>query len=140
MKAVGQGSHGHAEFYTGTCARRKAERSAHSAQLTGASRSKAEEMGRRMIESMEQVHMTDAEEANNFAAVLEKLKNGAEVVVEQDHRPVAVIKAVRGSGRPIDECIALAKVHGSGATLDESFAKDLEVIGSRQPLDTSVWE
>jgi antitoxin (DNA-binding transcriptional repressor) of toxin-antitoxin stability system len=94
-----------------------------------------------MIEDMEQVRMTDAEVGNNFAAVLEKLKHGAEVVVEQDHRPVAVISPVKGPGRPIDECIALAKAHGSGARLDEGYAKDLEeVIASRRPLDTSVWE
>jgi len=90
---------------------------------------------------MEQVRMTDAEVASNFAAVLEKLKQGAEVVVEQNHRPVAVIKPLTGPGRPIDECIALAKAYGSGAKLDESFAKELEeVIASRQPLDTSVWD
>jgi hypothetical protein len=48
---------------------------------------------------------------------------------------------VKGPGRPIDECIALAKKHGSGATLDEGFAKDLEeVIAQRKPLDTSAWD
>jgi hypothetical protein len=94
-----------------------------------------------MIRGMEQVHMTDAEVASNFAAVLEKLKHGAEVVVEQDHRRVAVISPVKGPGRPIDECIALAKAHGSGARLDEEYAADLdEIIASRQPLDTSVWD
>ena len=94
-----------------------------------------------MIKDMEQVRMTDAEVANNFAAVLEKLKHGAEVVVEQDHRPVAVISPVKGPGRPIDECIALAKAHGSGARLDEEYTADLEeIIASRQPLDTSVWD
>jgi antitoxin (DNA-binding transcriptional repressor) of toxin-antitoxin stability system len=90
---------------------------------------------------MERVYMTEAEVASDFAAVLERLKQGAEVVVEQDHRPVAVISPVRGPGRPIDECIALAKAHGSGATLDEEYAADLEeIIASRQPLDTSVWD
>ena len=63
--------------------------------------------------------MTDAEVANGFAAVLEKLKHGAEIVVEQDHRPVAVISPVKGPGRPIDECVALAPAHGSGARLDK---------------------
>jgi antitoxin (DNA-binding transcriptional repressor) of toxin-antitoxin stability system len=95
----------------------------------------------RMIEDMERVRMTDAEVANNFAAVLEKLKHGAEVVVEQGYRPVAVISPVKGPGRPIDECIALAKAHGSGAKLDEEYAADLEeIIAGRQPLDTSVWD
>jgi antitoxin (DNA-binding transcriptional repressor) of toxin-antitoxin stability system len=94
-----------------------------------------------MMEDMEQVHMTEAEVANNFAAVLEKLKHGTEVVVERDHRPVAVISPVKGPGRPIDECIELAKAHGSGAVLDEDYARDLEeILASRRPLDTSVWE
>jgi hypothetical protein len=62
-------------------------------------------------------------------------------VVEQDYRAIAVIRPVKGPGRPIDECIALAKARDSGATLDEDFAKDLEeTIANRQPLDTSVWE
>jgi antitoxin (DNA-binding transcriptional repressor) of toxin-antitoxin stability system len=90
---------------------------------------------------MEQVHMTEAEVKSNFAAVLEKVRQGIEVVVEQNDRTVAVIKPVKGPGRPIVECIALARAHGSGATLDEDFAKDLEeIVASRRPLDPSVWD
>lgn len=96
---------------------------------------------RRIIENMERVRMTDAEVANNFAAVLEKLKHGAEVLVEHDQRPVAVISPIRGPGRPIDECIALAKAHGSGAKLDDEYADVLEeVIANGLPLDASVWD
>lgn len=85
--------------------------------------------------------MTDTEVAKDFAGVLEKLRQGAEVVVEKDHRAVAVIRPVEGPGRNLDECIALAKAHGSGATLDEDYANDLqEIIASRQPLDTSLWD
>ena len=94
-----------------------------------------------MIEGMERVRMTEAEVVSDFAAVLEKLKHGAEVVVEQDHRPVAVIKPVQGPGRSIDECIALARALDSGTRLDGDFANDLEaVIATRQPLDTSTWD
>ncbi len=94
-----------------------------------------------MIEDMAQLHMTEAEVARDFAAVLEKVRQGVEVVVERDSRTVAVIKPVKGPGRPIDECIALATAHGSGATLDEDFARDLqEIIASRRPLDTSLWD
>lgn len=93
------------------------------------------------MEDMAQVHMSEAEVARNFSATLEKVRQGAEVVVERDDRPVAVISPVKGPGRPIDECIAIAKARGSGATLDEDFAKDLEeIIASRQPLDTSAWD
>ena len=61
--------------------------------------------------------------------------------MEQGDRTVAIIKLVKGPGRPIDECIALAKAHETGASLDDDFAKDLEeIINSRQPLDTSVWD
>jgi antitoxin (DNA-binding transcriptional repressor) of toxin-antitoxin stability system len=90
---------------------------------------------------MGQVHMTEAEVTKNFAAVLENLRQGTEVVVEQDHRPVAVISPPKGPGRPIDECISLAKAYGSGATLDEDFAQNLEdLIAERKPLDASVWD
>jgi antitoxin (DNA-binding transcriptional repressor) of toxin-antitoxin stability system len=94
-----------------------------------------------MIDGMAQVHMTEAEVTKNFAGVLERLRQGTEVVVEQDHRPVAIISPPKGPGRPIDECIALAKECGSGATLDEDFARTLEdLIAERRPLDASVWD
>lgn len=94
-----------------------------------------------MIENMPQVHMTDAEVTSDFAAVLDRVRHGVEIVVERDHKPVAVISPLKGPGRPIDECIARASAHGSGAVLDEDFADDLEkIIAERKPLDTSVWD
>ena len=36
---------------------------------------------------MATVHMTESEVTHNFAAVLEKIRTGAEVVVEQNQRP-----------------------------------------------------
>ena len=85
--------------------------------------------------------MTEDEVTQNFAAVLENLRRGTEVVVEQDQHPVAVISLPRGPGRPIDECIALAKAHGSGTILDEDFARQLEErIAERRPLDASAWD
>jgi antitoxin (DNA-binding transcriptional repressor) of toxin-antitoxin stability system len=94
-----------------------------------------------MIEDMAVLHITEAELARDLHAVLEKVQQGAEIIVEDGYRTVAVIKPVQGPGRPLDECIAIAKAHGSGATLDEEFAKDLEeIIAQRQPLDTSAWD
>jgi hypothetical protein len=52
---------------------------------------------------------------------------GAEVIVARDAKPLAVIEAPQFRGRPIDECIALAKARGSHATPDEDFGKDLEL-------------
>lgn len=90
---------------------------------------------------MAQVHMTEAELAQNLHAVLERVRNGTEVVIEQDHQMVAVIKRPQAPGRPIDECIAIARARDSRATLDDDFAADLEeIIAGREPLDTSAWE
>ena len=50
--------------------------------------------------NMATVHMTDAEVKENFAAVLEKIRNGFEVVVERDHHAVAVIRSPKRSGTP----------------------------------------
>lgn len=55
-----------------------------------------------MIEDMTVLHMTEAEVARDFAAVLEKVRQGAEIVVEEGYRTVAVIKPVEGPGRPLD--------------------------------------
>jgi antitoxin (DNA-binding transcriptional repressor) of toxin-antitoxin stability system len=76
--------------------------------------------------------MTEAEVTKDIAAVLEKVRQGTEVVIEEGYRTVAIISPVKAPGRPIDECIALAKEHGSGATLDDDFAHDLEQIISQR--------
>ena len=94
-----------------------------------------------MIEVMAQVHMTEAEAARDFHAVLERVREGAEVVIEEGHRRIALIKGVEGPGRSIDECIALLNARGSDAPADEDFARDLEeiVADRREPLE-SRWD
>jgi antitoxin (DNA-binding transcriptional repressor) of toxin-antitoxin stability system len=60
-----------------------------------------------MIEDMATVHMTEIEVAHDLHAVLDKVQKGVEVVVEQDHRPVAVIYPPHPKGCFLSECIAL---------------------------------
>jgi hypothetical protein len=86
--------------------------------------------------------MTEAEVTNNFGAVLEKLRHGAEIVVEQDHRAVAIIRPPTRSGRPISECIASAKASGSKATLDGGFGADIEegIRSRQQPWNPPSWD
>jgi hypothetical protein len=95
-----------------------------------------------MIGDMAELHITEAEAARDFTAVLDKVQNGAEVVVERDAQPVAVIRQPEFRGRSIDECIATAKAHGSHSTLDEEFSKDLEAIinSRREPLKAPEWD
>ena len=90
---------------------------------------------------MAQVHMSEAEIARDFAAVLAKVRAGTEVIVDDGYRRIASITPVGEPGRPIDECIAILISRGSDATLDDAYAADLEsIIAERKPLDTSAWE
>jgi len=88
------------------------------------------------------VRITEAELARDTHAVLAKVREGVEVIVEQDHCPVAVIKTPQRTGRLLSEAIALAEARGSTATLDEGFMKDVEEgIASRsQPWTPPAWE
>ena len=91
---------------------------------------------------MATVRMSEAEAALDLHAVLAKVQQGVEVVIERDHRPVAVIRSPIRSGRPISECIVSAKASGSKATLDEGFAKDVEdgIRDRQQPWNPPSWD
>jgi antitoxin (DNA-binding transcriptional repressor) of toxin-antitoxin stability system len=95
-----------------------------------------------MIEDRMTVRITEAELALDIHAVLAKVQEGVEVIVEQNHRPVAVIRTPHGTGRLLSEAIALAEARGSTVTLDEGFMKDVEEgIASRsRPWTPPDWE
>lgn len=95
-----------------------------------------------MIGGMATVRMTDSDVANNFAAVLQKIREGIEVVVEQNHRPVALIRSPLPQGRLLSECIALAEARGTTAVPDDGFMKDVaEGIAERsKPWIPPSWE
>ena len=90
--------------------------------------------------------MTEAEVSGNFGAALEKVRQGMEVIVEDEHRPIAVLRAPQSPGRPIMECIAIAKAFegklGYGPIPDPDFARDVEggIEERRGPLDVSAWD
>lgn len=88
------------------------------------------------------IRVTEAEAAGSFGSLLERVRAGAEVVIEHNSLPVAVVKPVEAPVRKLSESLRLAKERGSKATLDEGFAADLEsVINShREPLTPPAWE
>ena len=81
------------------------------------------------------VHMTESELARDVHAVLEKVRQGIEVVIEQDNRPVAVLKAPQVKGRKISEVIAALEASGASAVVDEDFGRDVEegIKAHREP-------
>ena len=95
-----------------------------------------------MIESMASLHMTESELAGNLHAVLEKVRQGVEIVIEQDHRPVAVLKSSKPVGRMISEIVADLKARGSDAVMDDDFARDVEegIKAQRQPWHPRSWD
>jgi len=93
------------------------------------------------------IHISDKEAASDFASLLARVREGAEVVIEHDARPVAVVRSPElFRGRLLSESIALAKAHakelGYEPTLDSAFATDLEEIISshRKPLNPPAWD
>ena len=95
-----------------------------------------------MIRDMMTVHVTEAELARDVRAVLEKVRQGIEVIIEQDSRPVAVLKAPQVKGRNISEVIAALEASGARAVMDEDFARDVEegIKTHRQPWNPPSWD
>ena len=92
------------------------------------------------------IHVSDAEAAGDLASLLDRVSAGAEVIIERDSRPVAVVRSAEASrGRLLSESIGLAEAHakelGYEPTMDPDFAADLkQIINSRKPRDLSAWE
>lgn len=94
------------------------------------------------------IHISEEEASSDFASVLVRVRDGAEVIIESKagKLPVAVIHSPVPPRRTISECIALAKKHeeetGRSAVLDPEFAADVEaaIESHREPLDLSAWD
>ena len=87
------------------------------------------------------IHISEAEAASDFVSLMERVRAGAEVVIENDARPVAVLHAAAPVRRTIAECVALLP-EDSTATIDADFAKDVAaaVESHREPLSPPAWD
>jgi prevent-host-death family protein len=93
------------------------------------------------------IHISEAEATNDFAMVMTRVREGAEVIIERDAKPVAVVRPIADEFRPrlLSESIALAKKHaqelGYEPRMDPEFAADLEeIIRNRKPWNPPAWE
>jgi antitoxin (DNA-binding transcriptional repressor) of toxin-antitoxin stability system len=94
---------------------------------------------------MEQVHMSEAEVASDFAAVLYKIQGGAEVIVDRNGQPIAIIKSVQPEPSTFSRLIGKAekreKERGYAITLDPGYAADVEqIVHPRKPWLPRSWE
>jgi antitoxin (DNA-binding transcriptional repressor) of toxin-antitoxin stability system len=79
------------------------------------------------------IHISESEAARDFASLLARVRAGASVVIDDETAPVLV---VRGAARPVrrlSESLHIAHEHGSTATLDSGFARDLEAVVASHP-------
>jgi antitoxin (DNA-binding transcriptional repressor) of toxin-antitoxin stability system len=98
-----------------------------------------------MIGSMAALHVSEADLARDLHSILERVRQGGEVVVEQDNRPVAIMKPAQQPGRLLSESIAIArqreKERGYAAVLDPDFAEDVEeIVRNRQLWNPTSWD
>ena len=94
-----------------------------------------------MIGDMAILHMTEADLARNIALVLDRVQCGAEVVIERNAQPVAVLRATQPRRRKLSEIMA-ALPENSTAALDADFAADVQefIDGHRDPLNPPEWD
>jgi antitoxin (DNA-binding transcriptional repressor) of toxin-antitoxin stability system len=90
---------------------------------------------------MAMFHISEIEAARDFAALLARVRAGADVVIESDAAPVAVLRMPLPPRRSIEECIALLPAD-SDATIDEDFASDVAaaVEAHREALNPPAWD
>jgi antitoxin (DNA-binding transcriptional repressor) of toxin-antitoxin stability system len=91
------------------------------------------------------IHVADNDPAVDLPKLLEHVRAGAEVVIEHDARPVAILQAAEPKPRTLSEAIALAKLHeeesGRAPTVDSNFADDMQkVINDRKPWNPPAWD
>jgi antitoxin (DNA-binding transcriptional repressor) of toxin-antitoxin stability system len=91
------------------------------------------------------IHISEAEAASDFAALMTRVREGAKVIIENGERPVAILHAAEPVSRSISACIELAKAHeeetGKAPVLDPDFAEDVEeILSHRKPWNPPAWE
>lgn len=88
------------------------------------------------------IHISEAEAVRDFAGLLARVRAGEEIFIEKEASPAVVLRvATKRPLRLLSESLRLAKEHGSTATLDGDFGRDLEaVINSHpEPLE-NLWD
>src|SRR5258708_38558612 len=92
------------------------------------------------------IHISEEEAATGFASLMAEGRAGAEVIIERDAQPVAVLhRAGSERGRMLSESIALAEAHakelGYEPTLvPDSAAHPAEIIRRPKPRNISRWD
>jgi len=87
------------------------------------------------------LHITEADLIGNVRALLQRVETGAEIIIERNAQPVAVLRPAVPPRRKLSECIALL-ADDSSATIDADFGDDVEaaIAAHREPLEPPAWD
>lgn len=87
------------------------------------------------------LHISEAELVRDAKNILRRVQAGAEIVVERDTGPVAIIRPAEPPRRRISECIARLPAD-STATVDPDFAKDVAaaIPAHLESLEPPQWD
>jgi antitoxin (DNA-binding transcriptional repressor) of toxin-antitoxin stability system len=90
---------------------------------------------------MAELHLSALELARNLSELLVKVRDGIEIIVEQDRQPVAVLKSVAPPRRTLTQVLALTP-ENSSAVMDIDFARDVQaaIDAHRESLDSTLWD
>jgi antitoxin (DNA-binding transcriptional repressor) of toxin-antitoxin stability system len=94
---------------------------------------------------MATIRISAADAALDFSGLLAKVREGAEVIIEDGNFPPVALHSAFPAPRTISECIELARKHeletGESPVLDADFAEDVaEIIRNRRPWTPPAWE
>jgi hypothetical protein len=91
---------------------------------------------------MATIRMSEAELARDLSSALAKVRQGDELVIEADHREIAIIKPPKPAGRMISEVVADLRARGATVRMDEDFARDIEegIKAHRKPWNPPSWD
>lgn len=89
--------------------------------------------------SMATIRISEAEAIRDIAGLLARAHGGEEIIIEKDATSPAVVlrTLIERPMRKLSESLRLAKEHGSTATLDDDFSRDLEAVvnSHSEPLE-----
>ena len=91
---------------------------------------------------MATIRITEADLVRDASAALARVRQGDEVIIEEDHREIAILRRPKPAGRMSSEVIAELKARGSSAAMDEDFARDIEegLKAQREPWNPPSWD
>ncbi len=87
------------------------------------------------------IHITEAEAARDLERILAKVRAGEEVRIGNDIAIVKTDRAISGK-KTLSQAIELAEARQSNVTLDDQFARDLEMVISNHEHEgiRNPWE